>query len=342
MSMQYFYLKTESSEGREKARIGGMYRHDIILSFLPGDNATLLLKEPPGLVRQAAERRLLGKASGESDWVIEGAKKAEIFARMLGPGRALTRERMKIFVFDGPVPEGFDPAKPEEARAAIEFRETHMLMRDRDVDPEHASNEATVSGRDVLKSLVARGIAKLASPHLRRKHRIKLWENAPELLVPAVDGALDAASDKGITINNFPGPYPGLCTLWFVKGSEMTLARRTEIAQHPPALLDIGEITLRLDWTAEFKDKSSATPELFAAYLRLGVSGTKAMCGCISLLLSGLLGIIPAAIIGGKWWYLPAGCMVAMAAFVVGSRATSRARRRRLDGLRRKLQETKA
>ena len=73
--MQYFYIKTENLEGHEKASIGGMYRHDIILSLLPTETPTLLIKQPTGLVKQALRRRNLVKIYGESDLVIENREK---------------------------------------------------------------------------------------------------------------------------------------------------------------------------------------------------------------------------------------------------------------------------
>jgi hypothetical protein len=322
--MQYFYLRTDKQEEKTLAQVGGIYRDDILIALLPQQGEMCLVHvTPTPMSARALHLKSTAAEVSENVYAVCGADKVRDLIRSYGPAKVLSRELAHFIVFDTQrPPESFDPENPQGAYAVLRLNTP-------------AGNIVEVPDESRLRPLVFRALEKLIGAYLPRGDRSELVEKSHKMLVPAVDGVLKTAAAGGLTINNFPGPYPGLCTLWFVRGRELTLAHRTALAQNPPEELEIGEITLGEDWSVTFNEKSTATVRMFLDYLRIGVTGAKAACGCISLLASGALAIIPAAIYGGQWWFLPLGFLGGAIALSVGSAFFMRWKRAALTELRR-------
>jgi hypothetical protein len=323
--MQYFYMRTEKQDRKVIAQIGGLYRDDILLSLLPQEGETCLVHvKPSTLSARALNLKTEAEEIADNVYATCGAEKVRtLIQRYYGLAKALSREQAHLVVFDSErPPENFDAQDPQGAHAVLNLNTP-------------AGNIVQVPDESRLRPVVSRALRKLMGGYLSRTDMLELAKKAETVLSPAVDAVLQTASQGGLTVNNFPGPYPGLCTLWFVRGMELTLAHRTALAQNLPEELDIGEITLGEDWSVTFREKSPATPGMFASYLRIGVTGAKAACGCITLLASGALSIIPAAIYGGQWWFLPLGFLGGAIVLSVGSAFFMRWKRTALAELRR-------
>ncbi len=322
--MQYFYLRTESQDGSVAAQVGGMYRDDILLSLLPQAGGMCLVHvAPTSLSARALHLKSTAVEIGENNYAVCGIGKVRDLISSYGPAKALSREPAHFVVFekDSP-PESFDPENPQGAYSVLRLNTP-------------AGNIIEVPDESRLRPLAFRAVEKLMGAYLTRSDRSELAEKSHEILAPAVDGVLDVAARGGLTVNNFPGPYPGLCTLWFVRGMELTLAHRTALAQNPPETMEIGEITLTEDWSVSFSEKSAATVRMFVSYLRIGVTGAKAACGCLSFLGSAALSIVPAAIYGGMWWCMPLGFLGGAIVISAGSAFFMRWKRTALTELRR-------
>ena len=322
--MQYFYLRTEQQDGKVVALVNGMYRDDILLSLLPREGDMCLVHvTPTTLSERALHLKTNAEEISDNIYAICGVDKVRsLIRRYYGPAKALSRELAHFIVFDSErPPENFDNENPQGAYAVLRLNTP-------------AGNIIEVPEESRLRPLVFRAIEKLMGAYLPRSDRSELMDKSHKILAPAADGVLQTAAAGGLTINNFPGPYPGLCTLWFVRGMELTLSHRTALVQNPPETLDIGEITLENDWSVRFSEKSSATVNMFVSYLRIGVTGAKAACGCVSFLASSVLAIIPAAIYGGQWWFLPLGFLGGAIILSVSSAFIMRWKRAALAELR--------
>lgn len=315
--MLYFYLKTAEAEGGVRAQVGGIYRDDILASLLPEGDLSMVLANLSAAGMQVLQQKKAGQKRGDQLYAVTSRKDALEVIHLFGPARSLSQEEAGVFIYAGGLPEDLDTLKPQDAHAVVKLADNRRSVIE-------------VPDATRFHSMVGRALTKLMSRHLRKAHRVKLWKNAGEILQPAIEGIVTAAQGEGITVNNFPGPHPGLCTLWFVTGSELTLERRRELAASPPDSLEVGEITLTADWTAAFREKAVSMPEVFAAYLRLSEEKTKAACGCVSLLASGAIGIIPAAIYGGKWWLLPLSALAGALALGLGSQLALKLKKRAL------------
>ena len=321
--MQYFHLRIEQARGGVKARVGGMYRDDILFSLLPEGERCMALIVPSAAAVRVLRLKEVAEKLEENIYSVTGTEGIADIFRSFGPGRFLSQEPLHFIIFEGERPPAkVNPASPEGAFAVVRFGSDR-------------SGTVEVPGASRLRPMVVRALRKLLTPHLKKNQRAKLREEGDGIFTRAADGVIATAALNGITVNNFPGPDPGLCKLWFVTGEELTLSRRTELTRNPPVSMQIGEITLTDDWTVQFREEGAATPELFAAYLRIGVGSAKVACGCVSFLVSGALGIIPAAIFGGWWWLLPPVCAGAAIVFSIGSALVIRARRKALNRIRR-------
>jgi hypothetical protein len=281
--MQYFYLRISQITGGVRAQTGGIYRDDVLFSLLPEGDISLALVNPTPGIKNLLKSKAAGQKVRENFYTVTSRKKVTEFIRHLGPGKALSHEDAYVFIYAGRLPQELDPKDLQGAYAAATFKKRGSIIEVPEVTR--------------LEPLVGRALVKLLGPHLKKPHRAKLREEAHEILKPAEEGVVATAARTGITVNNFPGPGPGLCTLWFVTGEELTLARRTALTQDPPASMDIGEITLTPEWSA-------------------------------------LLGLIPALIYKGNWWLLPGACAAAALALGLGSRFLLHLKRRALNKLR--------
>ena len=322
--MQYFYIRTEKKDVKVIALVGGIHRDVILFSMLPREGHICLVHvTPTTLTKRALQLETTAEEISENIYATCGAEKVRsLIERYYGFAKALSREFAHFIVFNSErPPENIDLENPEGAYAVLRLNTP-------------TGNIIEVPEESRLHPLVSRALKKLMGAYLSRSDIQELSEKPERIFAPAVDAVLEKASQGGLTINNFPGPYPGLCTLWFVPGMELTLSHRTTLVQNPPETLDIGEITLENDWSVKFIEKSSATVNMFVSYLRIGVTGAKAACGCVTLLASGALSVIPAAIYGGQWWFLPLSFLGGAIILSVGSAFIMRWKRAALAELR--------
>jgi hypothetical protein len=326
--MQYFYLKISQTGAGISARLNGMYRDDILSRLLPEGDVSFALVNCSEYTVKAINVNNLGLELSNGFYRIPGRQKVAQLTKLFGPGRLLSKEAANIFIHAGELPKELDLADLKDAYVAVSFKNHDCIV------------EAPQIER--LEPVAERALAKLFSPHLKKPLRHKLLVNSGEIFKVVLQEVIATAARTGITISNFPGSEPGLCTLWFTTGEPLTLGRRTTLAQSPPALMDIGEITLLEDWTTRFVRKSKVTPELFAAHLRIGVESAKATCGCLALLACALLGLIPAFALGDSYRFLPGACLAGAVAFGLASRSLLRLKRKALNRIRlnRKGQES--
>ena len=321
--MQYFYLKISQASSGVSAQVSGVYRDDILNTLTGSDDFSLILVNCSEATVRAISGKMLGREIGEGSYVIPGRTKAGQFIQLYGPGRLLSHEDASIFIYSDELPGEVEPADLKKASAAVSFKNQGCVIE--------------VPRVETLEPLVLRGLVKLTIRHIKKSDRALFLKKIEETYQQVVREVIATAARTGITINNFPGPKPGLCTLWFTTGDPITLRQRTALAQNPPEILDIGEITIEEDWSARFIRKSAASPELFAAYLRIGVESAKATCGCLTFLACALLGLIPAFALGGSYRYLPGACLAGAVAFGFASRILLRLKRRGLNRIRLKM-----
>lgn len=321
--MQYFYLNISQTASEVSAQVSGMYRDNILGSLSGRDDVSLVLVNCSELTVKAITGKMLGREIGEGSYIVTGREKAGQLIQLYGPSRLLSHENASIFIYSGELPRELEPADLKKAHAAISFKNQASVVE--------------VSRVEMLELLVRRALVKLIIAHIKKSDRAWLPANSGEVFKQVIREVIATAARTGITINNFPGPKPGLCTLWFTTGDPLTLRQRTALAQNPPDMLDIGEITIEENWSARFIRKSAASPELFAAYLRIGVESAKATCGCLGFLACALLGLIPAFALGGSYRFLPGACLAGAVAFGLASRLLLRLKRKALNRIRLKM-----
>jgi hypothetical protein len=335
--VQYFYLRTGQGETGTAAQAGGAYGDDVLLSLMPQGAASVVLVDASDAVKRVLKVRSIGRDLGENMHLLCTDATTDDLAKLVGPYGILKRDELKVAVLRGELPAVPTRAMLKDAYATVALgRRRQSLVQ--------------VGEAKDLYPLVARVLSKMLASHMGKEDRVTFRglvgslsredaatfrEKAGQMLRPAVEGIVRVAARKGITVNNFPGQYPGLCTLWFTEGDEITLSRRAQYAANMPETLSIGEITLTNDWKIEFREKSSVNPDIFAEYLRIGVSGAKLACGCLSVLVSLALGLVAALVLGGQWWWLPAACGGALVMLTVGGAFYLKYKRGALDRRRR-------